>query len=283
MFLILAQYDDLVAKSVYEELCQTHGLDNTRLLTADDLAIRTSWALHQEGSIVRTEMRCADGQRISSDNITAVFNRLRFVTAPQFVDASLEDREYAVMEMHAFLLSWLSGLECIVINRPNPRSLGGELRGNAEWLLLAGREGLPSRRMRFATSARRFPVSNFEAMVPIDGSGLVGETTLVPTTKSILGIAPVHFLEAVGPERSRVLIIGEQSHGDNVDAPLRNRCLQLARETGVTLVEFTFARENNGNKWLFCGANPFPASLRENEVKELVQLLEVGNARFAQA
>jgi hypothetical protein len=281
VFLILAQYDDLVAKSVYDHLCDKHGPQSTRFLTADDLAIRTSWTLHQEGSMLRTEMRWSDGQQLSSDTITAVLNRLRFITVPQFVDASEADREYAVMEMHAFLLTWLAGLECSVVNRPNPRSLGGELRGTAEWLLLAARAGLPSRRMRFATSARRFPLSNFEAMVPIDGSGLVGQTTLVPTTKSILGNAPVHFMEPVGLEARRVLIIGEQSYGDNVDASLRNRCLELARASGVTLVEFTFFVE--GDKWIFCAANPFPAGLHENEVRKLVELLEVGNARFARA
>src|SRR5215204_2183638 len=104
MFLILAHYGDQLAQRVYELLCSKHGASSTRLLTSDDLAITTRWALHQEGSQVRTEMSWSDG-RLSSDAISAVFNRLRFVTLPQFVEADTVDREYAVMEMHAFVLS----------------------------------------------------------------------------------------------------------------------------------------------------------------------------------
>lgn len=273
MFLILAHYGDQLAQRVYELLCNKHGTLSTRLVTSDELAITTCWALHQEGSEVRTEMRWSDG-RLSSDSISAVFNRLRFVTVPQFVEADTVDREYAVMEMHAFLLSWLSSLKCVVINRPNPRSLGGALRGPAEWLLLAGRAGLTSRGMRFTSSARRFPLHQYEPLVPVDGSGLVGETALTTTAKSVLGNAPVHFMEPISSERRRILVLGDETYGDDIPAPLRHGCVELARKAGATLVEFTFAKKPTQDDWVFDSADLFPSDLNGNEVDQLVRLLE---------
>ena len=273
MFLILAHYNDQLARRVYEFLCNKHGAQSTRFLTSDDLAITTRWMLHHEGSQVRTEMRWSDGQ-LSSDSISAVFNRLRFVTVPHFVAADTADREYAVMEMHALLLSWLASLDCVVINRPNPRSLGGALRGPAEWLLLAGRAGLTSRGMRFTSSARRFPLQQYEPLVPIDGAGLVGETTLTPTAKSILGNVPVHFMEPISAERRRILVIGDETYGADVPASLRRGCVELARQADATLVEFTFAKKTTEDDWAFCSADLFPTELEGNEVEQLVRLLE---------
>jgi len=153
MFLVLAHYGDQLARSVYDRLSEKHGADNARLLTSDDLALGTRWALRHEGQRMRTEMHFADGAQLLSDDITAVFNRLRFTTMPNFAESSEEDRDYAVMEMHAFLLSWLAGLKCAVVNHASPRSLGGDARSRAEWLLLAARAGLAAQAMRFATSA----------------------------------------------------------------------------------------------------------------------------------
>jgi hypothetical protein len=278
MFLILAQYDDQLARRVYELLCQKHGPKSTRLLSGDDLAIGTRWTLHQEGTLVRTEMHWADGQ-LSSDSIKAVFNRLRFVTVPQFVEAGTVDREYAVLEMHAFLLSWLSSLNCVVVNRPNPRSLSGELRGTAELLLLAGRAGLVSRGMRFTSSARRFPLPDYEPLVPIDGAGLLSDTALTPTAKSILGSSPVHFLEPIGSERRRVLVLGDETYGDEMPAGVRNHCMKLARQFGTALVAFTFAKKTTGGDWVFCNADFFPPDLEGNEAEQLARLLEIGTSR----
>jgi hypothetical protein len=193
---------------------------------------------------------------------------------PQFVEADAVDREYAVMEMHAFLLSWLSSLKCVVINRPNPRSLGGAIRGPAEWLLLAGRAGLTARGMRFTSSARRFPLHQYESLIPTEGAGLVGETALTTTAKSILGNAPVHFLEPLRSERRRILVLGDEAYGVDVPTHVRRGCVQLARQAGATLVEFTFAKTATQDDWMFFNADIFPSDLERHEVEQLVRLLE---------
>jgi hypothetical protein len=282
MFLVLAHHADLLARTVYDLLCKRRGGESTRLLTGDDLALNARWTLRQDGSRVRSEMHLPDGSRLSSGEFTAIFNRLRFATVPQFTEAGAADREYAVMEMHAFLLSWLAGLKCLVINAPSPRSLGGEMRGTGEWLLLAGRVGLPSRRMRFATNARRFSKLHYDPFVPLEGAGLLVESALNPTARAIIGSAPVHFLEPLGADRRRILVIGEKAQGD-LPARLLEGCLRLARAGGCSLVEFTFARAATEGDWVFCDANPFPQNLERDEAEALVSLLESPTMRTAES
>ncbi|MCA1629258.1 MAG: hypothetical protein LC774_02615 [Acidobacteria bacterium] len=279
MFLVLAHYDDRLAARVHERLRARHGAARARLLTADDLALGTRWALRQDGARVDVTMRLADDTHVRSTEIDAVFNRLRFAAAPHFAAAPDADRDYALMETHAFLLSWLAALPRVV-NRASPRGLGGAVRGAAEWLLLAGRAGLPARGMRFATSARSFPKPGFDPHIPLDGAGLAAGAVVRSTSRATLGKAPAHFLEPVGGECRRVLVIGAHAHGGDLTPALRDGCLRLAREAGCALAEFWFARAGDGAGadagWQFCGGSSFPADLPETETGALVALLEAG-------
>ena len=279
MFIVLAHHDDRLAGRVHERLCAGHGAAGARLLTPDDLALGTRWALRQEGARVETRMRLADDTQINYSEIEAVFNRLRFAAAPHFATAPEADRDYALMETHAFLLSWLASLRCVV-NRASPRGLGGNMRGAAEWLLLAGRAGLPARGMRFATSARRFTKPGADPHVPLDGAGLAGEAPPRPTSRATLGNAPAHFLEPVEDARRRVVVVGSRAHGDDLPPALRDGCLRLARAAGCAVAEFSFARTAGGvgadRGWRFCGGTSLPADLGEAATDALVELLEAG-------
>ncbi|HLL76672.1 MAG TPA: hypothetical protein VK421_15565 [Pyrinomonadaceae bacterium] len=275
MFLVLAHHGDPLAARVYERLRARHGATRARLLTADDLALSTRWALRQDGERVETLMSFPDGTRISSAEIAAVFNRLCHAVAPHFAAAPEADRDYALMETHAFLLSWMAALPR-VINPARPRGLGGDVRGVAEWLLLAGRAGLPARGMRFATSARLFPKPAYEAHVPLEGAGLALGSPVRPASRATLGSAPAHFLEPVGEERRRIVVVGSRAYGDGLPPKLADKCLRLAREVGCELAEFSFARATEGSGWRFCGGGSFPFDLPEPETGALVELLEAG-------
>ena len=282
MFLILANPDDRLACRAHDLLRERHGAGRVRHLTGEDLALGTRWALRQDGPSVCTRMRLADGTELSSADLTAVFNRLRFVRLPHFGAASASDQDYALMEIHAFLLSWLSSLECVVINRASPRGLAGDCRGTAEWLRLAGRAGLPARAMSFASSARRFTKTGYDAYVPLAGAGLAADAALRPSARAILGRSPAHFLETLGDESRQLLVVGATTHrGDDLPAPLAEGCLRLARAAGCDLIGFEFAQTKAGapGGWRFCGADPFPQDLRGAEVEALVGLLESGAVR----
>ncbi len=50
---------------------------------------------------------------------------------------------YVSAEMTAFLLSWLSGLDCPILNRPTPNCLSGPGWRQEQWIHLAARLGIP--------------------------------------------------------------------------------------------------------------------------------------------
>ena len=280
MFLVLAHDDDALAAGVYERLRARHGDGAARLLKAEELALGVRWALRQEGARVETRMLLADGARLSSSDLRAVFNRLRFAAVPHFAAAPEADREYALMEMHAFLLGWLAALGPAVVNRPCPRGLGASLRGPAEWLLLAGRTGLPARALRFATDARRATPRDSEPHVPLEGAGLAAGAAFRPATRATLGRSPALFLEPVGGDVASAVVVGSRVCGDGaarLGPALAEGCRRLAAAAGCAVVEFRFARgAGPDDGWRFCGAEPFPADLGREGIEALVALLEAG-------
>jgi hypothetical protein len=50
--------------------------------------------------------------------------------------------------MTAFLLAWLSGLPCPVVNRPSPLGLAGPNLRPESWMALASKAGIPVRPVR---------------------------------------------------------------------------------------------------------------------------------------
>ena len=280
MFLILAHAEDLTALQVRNALTERHGHTQVRMLTAEDLALSTQWFHQQEERQVKTLLRLADGLLLSSDSIKVVFNRLRYVTMPHFDTAKPVDRDYAVGEMFALLLSWLASLSCPVVNRVSVRGLGGAELGLAEWLLLAGKAGLPTRRLRFTTNSRLFFRKSFVPYVPSEGASLSKAESFQPALVPVLGQSPALFLEPVAEEVLRVLVVGNKTFPD-VISELTGNCLRLARMSGCDLIECFFARPqpsraivDRGEEWTFCNANHFPHALDGREVAAIVEMLE---------
>jgi hypothetical protein len=67
----------------------------------------------------------------------------------ELVDIVSEDRAYIASEMSAFLLCWLSGLSCPVLNRAQPGCLNGPGWTREQWTAAAATAGMrvqPTRR-----------------------------------------------------------------------------------------------------------------------------------------
>jgi hypothetical protein len=89
------------------------------------------------------EITLEDGRALSSDNACGALNRLSFLPASWIQRTGGPDKDYAIQEMHALYLSWLSTIPGRVLNPPTPQGLAGNWRHHSAWVALAQRAGLP--------------------------------------------------------------------------------------------------------------------------------------------
>jgi hypothetical protein len=83
------------------------------------------------------------GRAVSAGRIDGVLTRLPCVYEWELAHIVPGDRAYVSAEMSAFLLSWLSELDCPILNRPKPTCLSGPDWRQEQWIQLAARLGIP--------------------------------------------------------------------------------------------------------------------------------------------
>lgn len=135
MYAIIASEADAQAAA----LAARWANEPARRLTPRDLS-RPGWR-HHVGTRGE-EWAVIGGERVRTDDLRGVITRLPLVQEQDLGHIAAADREYVAAEMTAFLLSWLTGLECPVLNRPTVTSLMGKNVSRERWLVLAGRAGL---------------------------------------------------------------------------------------------------------------------------------------------
>ena len=275
MFLVLTNNDDATAMSVYKELCARQGADRVAFLNDKELSVGTGWSYTHDNNITRTTLRLRDGRCVTSDDITAVFNRLRYLDSANFVTFDVRDREYGVGEMFALLLSWLTSLRCPVVNRAGVRGFSYSNRTILEWFKLAGEVGLPTRAAHFTTNARLMSLPGFSAFQPLAGMALSQVANFSPVMSSIVGTAPTVWLEPVRDETQRLLVIGDVAIGE--PKSMAGPCLALAERAGASLMEFIFVRSTTRqeDEWRCGWINPLP-QLSDAEISAVTSLLEAG-------
>ena len=220
MAFLFCDTSDMAAFWIAGEL-QARGT-SVELVTAAALGSAVKWA-HRIGSGGATiEIVLRDGRVLSDSPPTAVLNRLSFVPTANLQCAIESDYEYAVQETHALYLSWLTALKGLVVNRPSPQGLGGNLRHPSAWIALARGVGLP-----VAPWIQSDDDNPNVAWQPRPG-GLtafaVGKTMVIPP---------------------------------GLSSDLAPDCLALARKAGAVLVGVDFAPRATGG-WEMTGASPMP-------------------------
>ena len=146
------------------------------------------------------------GRTVPVREITGVLTRLWAVGEADLPHVVPEDREYVAIEMSAFLTSWLSSLECPVLNRPTPTCLAGPNWRAEEWTHRAARLGIPVR-----TVERR--------------SALGGEPAPAPPPAGL----------------ASVTVVGARCLGSG-DETVRRHARRLAEHAGAGLLEVFFDR-----------------------------------------
>ena len=211
MLVVLAYRYDIAARALVE---RWRGAgERAALLTCADFA-RPGW--RYVGGSPADGSADIEGQVIATSEIRAVVTRMPAVGEVELGHLHQEDRSYAASEIQAFLLAWLSSLECPVLNRPSPSNLAGPWWTLAEWVQRARRLGLASRPVtqRAVFAADRAPAPERR----VDG-------------RSIL-------VDVVG---ERAFLAGGREPRER-DRPLVRAAVALARDAGVELLRVYFEK-----------------------------------------
>jgi hypothetical protein len=234
--LVLATSDDRVAGRVVSRLGAS--ADAVWLTPADLVVGRWEHVVDQNRVDSRVRVR---GEWHDLGATAATLNRLRGLPVPRVAFPSDADREYAVAERHALVLSVLAGLPGPVVNPPSPPSLSGPDLSPAAWLGLAASLGLPVRATSVTTDARRHPrpgsrAAHWPSLQPLDAGLPVGR-------RPVAWVAPV-----VGAVRC--WLVGNTLVSDaalDVDARVGGLDLaRLADAARCSLLEVVVGRDATG-------------------------------------
>lgn len=136
MILIVAAAADAAATA----LASTWHAAGARCLRPADLSM-PGWR-HFVGTEVTDGMAVVGGSVVPEHEITGVLTRTSWISPYELPVIAEADRSYVATEMSAFLLSWLSALDCPVVNRPMPGSLAGPPWRTPQWIAAAAMAGL---------------------------------------------------------------------------------------------------------------------------------------------
>lgn len=136
MILIVAAAADAAAATLADSWRRT----DVRCLRPADLSM-PGWQHFVAANGARGSAVVA-GSIVPESEVTGVLTRTSWISPYELPVIAEADRSYAAMEMAAFLLSWLSSLDCPVVNRPTPGCLAGPPWRMPQWMAAAAMAGL---------------------------------------------------------------------------------------------------------------------------------------------
>ena len=225
MWLVLCDSTDAPARWAHAGL-RNRGLEPVELLTSDDLA-HARWVHHVDAAGARVEVELCDGRAFRGDSVRGTLNRLLYPPQGNLLLIHPSDRSYVVQELMAFFMSWLHALPGPVLNAPTPECLCGRARSLAEWLWLAGRAGLATRRCRLSSE---------------DPPGQPSLHVRVPDAD---------------PDLRTLFVVGDHVVGAPAPAAIRDGCRRLAVLARTALLGLEFSLGTRGS-WELAGATCLP-------------------------
>jgi hypothetical protein len=212
-----------------EALAVRWAAHDATLLTAEDLSV-AGWRHYLNASVESKAV--VGGQGLTTAKITGVLIRLPYLPEQELLQIVPEDRAYVATEMNAFLVSWLSGLQCPVLNRPTPTYLLGPNWRQQQWVYAAAQIGIPvrtvQRKVALSTPIQTQVLEKPPVSVTVIGHSCVGQVddTLATHAKRLADVAKVELLtvQFTSPEANGELINAELwadiSHPEIADAIL---------------------------------------------------------------
>lgn len=219
MWLIACNPGDVAALWA-ARLLSERGLEPLEVVSAEALAYSPRIEHRLGAGPPSVQIQLADGRAVSSEGVRGLLNRLTHPPMGHLEVAPQREREYAMQEISALFLSWLTAMPGPVLNRPAPFGLAGPGLDPLQWLALAARAGLP-------TAPER---------VPSRQNG--------------------HTQARSAPNCNAVVACGAL-FGAPLPGSMAAPCLRLAELSGVDILGIELRRDDTG-PWRFAGAHPMP-------------------------
>lgn len=243
--LVIADACDRGARAVAEVVAARHGEQAVRTVAPATLTTLATWQHRIVRGRASTSVRLPDGTWLADPPAPVVLNRMRWVITPTM--PSEVDRQDAVMELHALLLSWLAGLDAAVVNPPTPANLAGVGLTELDVLARLAHRGLPVRTFELTTQRR--------------------------TTAAAAGddVDPPYRRGPEPARRARVLVADRTTPG--APAGSDGVCRRVAEVLGCPLLAVELAREDPRG-WVVSGVDPLPPLRVPAEVDAVADLVD---------
>lgn len=262
--LILCDKNDWIAKKVHQQLLHTEI--DAAIVFAEQLAFAQSWKqLISDTGECCTEIYLQDSQYIDSKKLKSVFNRIKFLNMPQFLNVT--DRNYAEMEMFALYASFLKSISHALLEPILTKNLIIEETNLLYYFDLAINAGLDVIDYHFTTAPKWensadsipvYPLNNADHSLPVKAPHLVWENL------------PCVYLEAY-TKPIKIVIIDEsvypQIYNDKIPG-----LIKFAKATGKTFLELQFVEADGKMKLL--DVNDFPLNASEETINALSLLIK---------
>jgi hypothetical protein len=136
-FLVIASRSDTAAIGL-----AAAAAPELRVVTPADLS-QPGWTLRLGDVAAATAV--IGGEVVAASAIAGVLVRLPGVAEHDLPHIAASDRGYVAAEMTAFLLAFLTALNCPLVNRPTPQCLAGPAWRQERWVSVANRLSIPVR------------------------------------------------------------------------------------------------------------------------------------------
>lgn len=210
MLVVVANQSDQVAQAL---VARWASRTRAGLLTSADLST-SGWSF-SPGTVGRARA-VIGGQIIPVEAITGVLTRMPCVFEGELLQIVPADRAYVAGEMTAFLLAWLTSLNCRIVNRPTPLCLSGPAFRREQWIATAHHLGIPARPVeRRSSLSSVLPAPPEDPASPLAAVTVIGkkcmgvvDTMLAKYARRLAAAAQVDVLTVhfSGPERGACLV-----------------------------------------------------------------------------
>jgi hypothetical protein len=226
--LVLAHAADAGAASVAGRLASALGPERVRLMRPEALTLAKWTHRVTDRGQASTRLEAPGHAPLSSTDVGAVLNRIRYLPAPRFRRSPAKDRDYACAEQHALVASWLAGLGQRVVHGVRTHPWVTLWMPRQHWSHAAARCGLPVAHCVYNSAPRMRALA--EPGRSEDDAAL---------------------LEVTGT----VLVAGETAGGDMADR-FRPACIAMARALRLPLLECRFGLDRG--EVALVHADPYP-------------------------